>query len=447
MGGQVNNYNFGGEGVNIVKDPLQMSEGEASQLQNAELVPDQTKGGDGSLSKRGGLLALTSALAGSILGFVSLPLQTTFTRTLYCGLGTAAANTAVKTTDGTTWTAVSTLLRPAAQHSKHIVPHTGQTALLTCQRRGVSYQKQIYYSGDDYTVGTTAPPITMWDGTNAIQSFRVPTGQNSDGTPPTAVTDMLAANGKIYFAVVELAAGTSSFHAGRVMCFDPRTNTVSQVANAIGGQTGEVSDDAGIPTCLAWYQGKLWMGLHPSNSGNADVGSVYWCYPDVDATWTVDVTNLNGKPNSLIEFGGSLYVATSLSDGIGTITKRLVTTGAWSDKDTKAAGEYTQLQQFNSKLYAVRYFDDVADGVDIMESSDGASWASVRDIYATDASSTKVRSTGSIVFGTDLFYAFHPLTDPATGTDGFIMRLRSGTWSKIYSGNVSGPMMALVERT
>ena len=74
MGGQVNNYNFGGDGVNIVKDPLQMADGEASQLQNAELVSDQARGGQGSLSKRGGLIALTSALAGSILGMIALPL-------------------------------------------------------------------------------------------------------------------------------------------------------------------------------------------------------------------------------------------------------------------------------------------------------------------------------------------------------------------------------------
>ncbi len=449
MGGQVNNHNFGGDGVNIVKDPLQMGDSEASQLQNAELVPDQTLGGQGSLSKRGGLIALTSALAGSILGMISLPLQTIYTRTLVLGQGTEDSDTFLQSTDGTNFTQLSTPLRPARTENKYKDPLSGQTVLNNCSRRGASYKQQVFYVGDDYTVGTTNPPIDSWDGTNAVEMFRIPIGQNSDGTPPIAVTDMLAANGKIYFCLVELEASASAFHAGRVMEFNPQTNTLRQVANAIGPQTGEVDDDDGIPSCLAWYQGKLWMGLHASNSGVADVGAVYWCYPDVDTSWTVDVSNLNSKPNSLVEFKGNLIAACSYSDGNGDIIRRLSSTGAWTNVSSQATTDFMMLRvnTFNNKVYCVRFSDSGAGDTEIMESSDGATWASVRDVQTDDAGGVEVRPVGAIQYGDDLFYAFESVNYADDDNDGFILRLRSGTWSKVYTGNVSGPMMVLLTRS
>ncbi len=446
MGGQINNYDFGGDGVNIVKDPLQMADGEASQLQNAELVPDQTRGGQGALSKRGGLIALTSALAGSVLGMVSLPLQTTYTRTLLFGQGTADTGTMVKTQDGTTFTEITTPLRPTLNDAKYRDALAGQSSLNYCNRRGASYKSHIYYMGDDYTVDSTNPPIVMWDGTNAVELFRIPVGQNGDGTEPTIITDMLAANGKVYIAVAERAL-SGAFHAGRVLEFNPLTNQLRQVANAVGQNTGDVTGHQANPTCLAWHMGRLWMGLHASNSGTADVGAVYWCYPDVDTSWTADVTNLNGKPNTLVSFAGNLYVGTSISDTIGTITKRNSATGAWADVDTQSNGHYMMFMEFNSKLYCVRIFDSAADGVDIMESSDGSTWASVRDVYTEDSGSVIVRPVGVNVLGSDLFYAFESVTFNDAAADGFIMRLRSGTWSKVYTGNVNGPGVVLVERT
>lgn len=447
MGANVANYGIGKKGVNLVKAPVELDDAEGTQFQNAEMIPDEAKGGEGSLSKRGGLLALTSALAGSILGMISLPLQTTYTRYLYVSLGSAVAgNTWMRTTDGTTWTVVTSPVRASRTGDKFQTPHAGQTALLNCSRRGVSYKTRMLYAGDDYTVGTTCPPVMQWNGTDSVELFRVPIGPSSDGDEPTSITDMLLANGKIYFTVAEKAS-SAAFHGGRVMQYDPRTSLVKQVANAIGVGAGEVTGQ-NVPTCMAFFQGQLWVGLHASNSGSADVGKVIRCYPDVDTTWTTDVSNLNGKPNSLIEFKGNLYVSTSVSDNIGTITKRTSATGVWADVDTKANGDYTMLREYDSKLYAVRYFDDAADGVDIMTSSDGVTWASTRDVYLTDAASTKVRPTGAAVFGADLFYAFHPLSAPDTGTDGFIMRLRAGTWTKITTnGNISGPMLSLVQRS
>ena len=445
MGAIIANHGVGKEGVNLVKNPLQLSDGEATQLQNAELVPDQATGGEGSLSKRGGLAALTSALAGSVLGMMSLPLQTTYTRYLYCGQGNADSDTWLRTTDGSTWVEVASPARPARTYDKYYTPHSGQTALVNCSRRGVSYKTRMLFMGDDYTVGSTCPPVIQWDESTSVELFRIPIGPNSDGDEPTAVTDMLLANGKIYFAIAEKAAG-GAFHGGRVMEYDPRTSIVKQVCNSMGVGAGEV-DGQNVPTCLAYYQGQLWVGLHASNSGVATIGKVIRCYPDVDTVWTTDVANLTGKPNSLLEFGGDLYVATSLSDSSGTISKRSAASTAWSDVASLAQSDYTMLREYGGKLYAVRYTDDVSDSLLILESSDGSSWSTSRDVYANDSGGVLVHPVGAAVFNDRLFYAFEPVSHADNGTGGFILMNNAGTWSKIHTGNVNGPMITLVQRS
>jgi hypothetical protein len=440
------NYNFGGGGVNIVKDPLQLSDSELTQAQNAELIPDASRGGEGALAKRGGLSALTSALAGSILGIVGLPLQTTYTRTLLVGLGNEDSDTMVKSTTGSSgsWTQISTPSRPARRYDKY---HSlaGQSSLIYCDRRAVSYKQFSVYPGDDYTVDSSNPPLVSWNGTASYELMRIPVGPNSDGTEPTAITDMLAANGKIYIAVAERAA-SGAFHGGRVLCLDPRTAILSQVANAIGTQTGEVGGSAN-PTCLAWHLGKLFVGLHATNSGSADVGKVICCYPDFDTEWTTDVSNLNGKPNSLCVFNGNLYAGTSLSDGIGTITKRTASSGAWADVDTLAQSHYSRLTVYNDTLYAVRYCDDASDSLVIRSSTDGASWSTARDVYANDSSSVLQYPCGSMVFNSKVYFAFSSTGASDSGTDGFILEYNGSSWTKVYTGNVTGPMIVLVERS
>jgi hypothetical protein len=443
MAGNLSNYDFGGGGVNIVKNPLELADNEATQLQNAELVPDEAKGGEGSLSKRGGLLALTTALAGSVLGMIALPLQTTYTRTLYVFKGSANSDTAYKTTDGVTWTAVATPLAAARWQDKYHAL-AGQSSLVNCYHRAVSYKQVVLYAGDSYTVDTTAPPVVAFDGMSGYELFRIPQGSNSTLTP-TVITDMLAANGKVYFCVAERAA-TGAFHGGRVLCYDPRIAKVYQIANAIGTQSGEVTGQNN-PTCLAWYQGQLFCGLHATNSGSADVGKVIRCYPDIDTSWTTDVSNLNGKPDCLLEFKGNLYCGTSISDGVGTISKRTASTGAWTDVESLNQAHCLQLINYSDTLYYIRYVDDAADSIVIRKSSDGTTWSTDRDVYGTDASSTLIKPVGSMVYGGDLYFAFEPITSSDTGTGGFVLQLHNGTWSKVLTANIAGPFVTLVERS
>lgn len=63
---------LGLKGVNVDRNPFELTDGELVQAQNAVSVPDS---GTASLRKRPGLLAFTtSTLGGSVLGGIGVPL-------------------------------------------------------------------------------------------------------------------------------------------------------------------------------------------------------------------------------------------------------------------------------------------------------------------------------------------------------------------------------------
>lgn len=439
------NYNFGGDGVNLVKDKLQLGPAEATQLQNAELVFDEARGGIGALSKRGGLAALTSALAGTIYGMLGLSLKTTYTRTLYAALGSAGANTWRKSTDGTTWTNTSSPLAHGV-NSKFTDANGERDA-----RRATAFRNVILYQGNSYTKGTDKPPLVLWDGTNALTVTSIPIGPSATtNTPAYAIVDMLVANGKVYFAVHD-PGGSGANLAGRVMSLDLETGTIAQVANAFGSGTGEVT--GGYPCCLCWYQNQLFVGLQTNTTTDA-IGKVVRCYPDIDTTWTSDVSNLSGLPCSMAVYAGDLYVGVQSSSASNCkVYKRSATTETYAASFTSAAGTAGSafcgsLIVFNDELYAVEYFSGATDVVHVKK-FDGSSWTTDRDVDANDPidATTPQMPGGAVVLSSKLYIVFRVATDG--GTNGFILqRNTSGTWARVdSSANLSGPLVVLVERS
>lgn len=70
------NYQPGSGGVNLVKSPLQLADNELTKAQNAEYNPDVDGGGQGALTKRGGLQKLfSSALNGAVYGMIATGLE------------------------------------------------------------------------------------------------------------------------------------------------------------------------------------------------------------------------------------------------------------------------------------------------------------------------------------------------------------------------------------
>lgn len=441
------NYNFGGKGVNLVKNPLQLADGEATQLQNAELVPDESKGGEGSLSKRGGLEPLNgSALSGSVLGMIALPLQTTYVRTLYAFANGADSGTptAYKTTDGITWTPVTT----PTQHMLRANTWAG-TASKKSDERAASVRGLLLYPGNDFTKGTTNPPLVFFDGTNTGELLRIPTSASSEATAPGVITDMLVANGRLYIAVRET---DGSDDGGAVYELNLDTGVLRQVANAFGNGTGERTE--GAPSCLAWYQGKLWCAQ--GDDGTSGVGGfLNSCYPDVDSEWTRDGSVFEGLPTSLCEFKGDLYIGCrtrSASAGEGSaIHKRAASTGSLSkvyDGAESGGPNVTSLYVFNSTIFAVYNRLTTTDELDVLSSTDGSSWSVDLDAYVELGSTDPAHPAGNMIeFNDKLYLVFKDRT--GTGTDGHIYeRTTGGVWTaRLQSKGLVGPLVILTERT
>lgn len=448
MAGTLVNYSIGGGGVNLVKDPLQMADNEATQLQNAEMVPDAAAGGVGALTQRGGIAALTTALAGAILGVIGMPLKTTYTRTLYASLGTLDADRWAKTTNGTTWANIATPIAAIANGASY--QQIGSAAS-GGERRMASRQNYILYPGAAHTsdlvtpANNTAMPICAWDGTTAATLLSIGIGaSSSDGNYPFTVTDMLEANGTIYFAVHDPVNGSP--YNGRVLSLNLVTGAVKQVATTFGFGTGAVT--GGVPTVLCWYNGQLWVGMDRGD-GTADVGKIVRCYPDTDATWTTDTATLPGYVRSMAVFNGLLYVGirgSATYDAGVYVRSASVGTYAASDIATTTSGiDYAaSLIVYGTSLYYMLFSDG---GTDILHirSFDGTTWGTDRDVDSSDSAGVAQPVGQAILFGADLFFCVQA-TAVGAG-DGFILRKSSGTWSKVVTDNFTGKMGVLLERT
>ena len=441
MPGKISSYRTGMGGVNLTKGSFHAGDDELVSAQNAEIVEDEDIGGDGVLTKRGGLAVLnTSAMSADVLGIHLFPVLTTYTRTLYAAKGTEDTTTWMTTTNGTTWTDSTTFLR-AADNDKFTDENNSRDA-----RRIATYKQLIIYPGNSYTQDTDNPDLNFHDGTAGDLVSRINIGPSGNASPPFAITDILAANGKIYFAVHD-PGGTGANIAGRVMQYDPITGKITQVLNAFGPGTGEVT--GGAPSCMAWHQSQLFVGLNGSATTDA-IGKVVRAYPDVDTSWTTDVSNLRSHISSLAEFEGNLYAGTQSSVSAGaTITRRLASTAAWVTQVTSASGaggsgHYASLFVYGGAAYAVEYFNGTPDVISILRSTDGTTWNVDRDVDANDGSADEL--PGQMVeYNNDLYVGFRSLT--ITGITGFVMRRSSGTWTKVVTDNLNGQLAVLVVRT
>jgi hypothetical protein len=442
MGDIIKNYEFGLDGVNIVVDPLKMSQREATQLQNAEIRQDADSAGAAALVMRGGLVALNgSALSGSILGGMGWPLKTTFTRTLYAALQTEDADQWKTSTDGTTWADVSSPA-VAAVNTKY-ADETNERA----SRRMVSFRAFVLFAGNGYTQDTDDPIIVLWDGTTSVTVTSIKYGPSGDGNPPFAITDMLVADGKIFFAIHE-PGGSAPHLCGRVLSLNLDTGVVKQIANGFGGVNPEV--DGGAPSALAFYKGQLWVGLNTGNSTDG-IGKIVRCYPDVDTTWTTDVSNLSQGISSLGVFKGMLFAGTYSSASTGArIYERSATAATWAARFTSGGGadgngHIKPLHVFNGSLYAVEYHA-TAPTIHVKSSADGTTWNTDRDLDSSD-SAAEGNFPGQMVTHNDMLFLVMRST-AVDQADGFIMeRTTGGTWTKRSTDNYGGPIAVLVQRS
>lgn len=440
MGEPIKNNVFGIGGVNIVKKPIEMALDEATQLQNAEILMDE---GQTALRQRGGLAALNgSAMSGSVLGGTGWPLKTTYTRTLYAALGTADANTWKTSTNGTSWSDTSTPAA-AAQDSKY-----GDENNVLDARRMVAFRTFLLYPGNGYTQDTDDPIVVLWDGTASVTVVSIRPGPSSTGgVPAFVITDMLVANGKLYIALHE-PGGTAPDNAGRVVELSLDTGKVQQIATAFGDSATVPEVTGGAPSALAFYKGQLFVGLNHQNTTDG-VGKIVRCFPGFDTTWTTDVSNLTGSVSSLCVYKGKLYAGTqSSASAAEKVYERSPTAGTWAASFTGVgaggAGHVGHLIVYGGNLYGAQYHS-TAPTIHIKK-FDGSSWTTDRDVDSSDSGVAGNLPGGSVLgANSDLFFTFRATA--AGNNDGFILRLASGSWTKVSTDNYLGPIALQVTRT
>jgi len=440
--GKIRNFGFGVDGVNIVTDPLKLKASEAISLQNAELVPNEATGGLSALTQRRGLDALNgSAMSGSVTGIYNWPLKTTVVKTLYAGKQTEDANTFQSTLDGTTWTPTSTPVAPVTD------AYFADNSNVQSARRFAGYKNLLIYPGGTYVQDTANPTIQSWNGTDAFTVTAIPVGPGDSSAPPFVIVDQLTIGDKTYLAVSDPGGGAAPDHAGRVLQLDMTTGKLRQVASTFGNDSGQMG--GGTPCCMAYYQNQLFVGLNGSATTNG-IGKIVRCFPDVDETWTVDVSTLVSHPVSIISYGGGMLVGTRSSATTGAqIYFRSNSALTWGSEVTSGggaggSGHYGGLCEYNGLVYAVEYFSTTPI-IHVKVRDTAGSWTTSRDVDATDGGVAGNLPGNGIVFNSKLFYAFRSLT--AGGNDGFIMELATSTWTKRLTDNLSGSMGILTQRS
>lgn len=235
------------------------------------------------------------------------------------------------------------------------------------------FQNRMVYAASDYTVGTTYPPIRIYDGSFDRELCRLP--PTAAGAIPKAIVSMLVANGTIYVATWD-SGTTSADWVGRVFSLELTTATLTPIGAAF--TTGH------LPYALAWHNGMLWAGTHRQATSAA--GAIFRIRPGIDDAWTQDVALTGGQTGvaSLLSWRGTLYAG--LTAPAGTFAKIVprAAAGTWATTaDTGSGGTatanngYLSMAVFNDALYASYWNADTPAVATIRKTTDGTTWTTV----------------------------------------------------------------------
>ncbi len=427
MAGKINVYNLGEKGVNVVKSPIHLTDGELRSAQNAIFDPASAEGG---IRKRGGMPRFSgSAMAGAVQGIVNVPLPASgqIARTFYLALGVFDADTWATSVTGVTWTDGVTPARAQTLTQCQI----GGTILYYSQRMA-TFNRRIYYAGSDYiqynAANHTAPPVRVYDGVNDYELFRIPYNPVSGSTTNSyLITDFCVHDGRLYMAVYD-PGGVAPDHRGRVFEFDPDTGVVTQIGEAWGNTSGTLA--GGMPFCLCSHNGMLWAGTN--GISGAAVGKIYSIRPGIDTGWTLQITTAVGAGYiiSMASWRGELYYGTQGDAGSAALLRKRDNAGVLSTIDTGASTDagnhYAAITVFNDELYATYVSTLGATKVTHIRKYDGAAVTTDRDVDSLDAP----RYCGQgFVYNSALYLPF--LATGVNAADGFLLRKTGGAWTKV----------------
>ncbi len=391
MGSQLNVYNLGKRGVNVDKSPIHLDDNELTKSQNAIHDP---LGVDGGLKNRPGLIKVNSgAAAGSITGGIGVPFTRPATRTLYMGhdrtQGTTTAGWRTSTNEFASGSVTVDI--PQAPRGDDamatIAADYGVTPNPLLGVGGVVSGNRLYYANNYGTSGLEAIAIRVFDGTVDKTLAVLPNDPITGGFAKCTLS-FLAANGTIYMSTFD--SGTTSANArGRVFELNPASGALTLIGTTFAAGL--------LPYALAWYQGRLWVGLHPTNVTVG--GQVHFIRPGLDLAWTSDEV-FASPVCSLGVYKGLLYAGLSAPSGTAAIISVRSTVAVWSTSQTgpntgKANGYYS-MSVLGANLYASFY--DPINLVGNIEKFDGSVWSTVFTGTAAERTSYFLQTYNSRIF-------------------------------------------------
>lgn len=262
---------------------------------------------------------------------------------------------------------------------------------------GCVFENKLLYAASGYTVGTTYPPIRIFDGSFDREICTLP--PTPAGVVPKAIVSMLAANGTIYLSTLDTGSDSTNW-VGRVFSLDIATAALTPVGAAF--TTGHV------PYALAWHNGRLYCGTHRQVS--TAVGKIYTILPDVDAAWTEDYDLASASMTgvaSLLSFQGTLFVGCTAAAGTFAKVIKRATDGTYSTAETgsggtaKANNGFLSLAEFSGSIYAGYWNADTPTAItSIRKSADGTTW-----VVSFTGATTTLRPIIALVVDNGLLYA------------------------------------------
>lgn len=430
-------YNLGQLGVDVVRDATHLDDGAFTTAQNAQVDSVQ---GIGGIRKRDGMTRLNaSALAGSVRGLIGLPLpdRTTLTRTFWLPLNDASSNTFKKSTDGTSWVDQTTPTKAVREVNGGIEV---AIAMGDYQRIWQGFADKLYYPGNDYTGGTTAPTLHSWDGTTDLLIATIPDNPK-EALRPKCITSLLPYSPtQLLVATADDGTGTGNGRT-RILLLDLTSGTMQQIGQETDLIAGHI-----VGGLLLW-QGRIWISFRNANGGIAL--TTYYARPG-DATWTLDDSfgTAHGYCSGLVIFKGNLYQGSGADVGANGLIRKRTTGAVWSTEHTSdgtGAGNYCGpliVAADESKIFAYR--NSVSGGaapqIRIMESTDGTTWSTSYDISANLSNSYTRSGMPFRDSNGDIYWPLSAGSVPSVG--GLLKRTNAGAWSIVLSGlnNVRGAL-------
>lgn len=376
--GKISVYNLGTMGVNVDKSPIHLDDGELTQAQNA--IHD-VAGLEGGVRKRPGLARFNStAGAGTVLGGIGVPLtlKTNLAGALAAGpsrkqfWGRRSKSATMGTTQGwwtsvDGWTTVVEVLSSTPSNPRSDTIPAGLLGSTFNTMNGMPsscavVRNKLYYPASSYTIGTDPIPIWVYDGTEDKKFIDIP---KNTGAAYGTVMSMLVVGDNLYVTVYDDDNAVGAIR-GRVFAVDISSGALTLQGAAFSAE---------IPYCMAWFQGRLWVGTINNTSS---AGTIYSILPGIETAWTLERTMASSGSigcSMLCAYNGQLFAGSRCS-GSGTNQVEVrSTTGTWSASDTVAAitPTITGAVSFNNKLLVV--WVDTSLSASRVRAYNGASWS------------------------------------------------------------------------